>query len=64
MTINAIEAKKYVIYARRNRIAPWIKIAAYSDQDVANAVAAKHQRDYPRSSVTVEHEFTRRNQEN
>ena len=55
---------KYVIYAKRYSIAPWVKIDSYSDRQVADLVAEKYKRDYPHSQVKVEHENTRRSQEN
>jgi len=55
---------KYVIYARRNLIAPWVKIDSYSDRQVADRVADKYKRDRPYAQVKVEHEDTRRTQEN
>ena len=55
---------KYVIYAKRTRLSPWVKIDSYSDRQVADRVAEKYKRDYPHSQVKVEHEDTRRSQEN
>ena len=62
--MTTIATMKYVIYAKRYSIAPWVKIDSYSDRDLAYRVAEKYKRDYPHSQVKVEHEDTRRTQEN
>lgn len=62
--MTTIATMKYVIYAKRTRLSPWVKIDSYSDRQVADRVAEKYKRDYPHSQVKVEHEDTRRSQEN
>jgi len=62
--MTTIAIMKYVIYAKRTRLSPWVKIDSYSDRDLAYRVAEKYKRDYSHSQVKVEHEDTRRTQEN
>ena len=47
-------ATKYVIYAKRRREAPWIKIDSHRDYDTAIRIAERYKRDYPHSQVKVE----------
>jgi hypothetical protein len=62
--MTTIAAMKYVVYAKRFSVSPWVRIDSYSDRAIADLVADKYQRDYPQSIVKVEHENTRRSQEN